>query len=206
MNTHITEARENRSVRKALSRESLVRAARNLCRRDGFVGLRTADVARQAGLSHGALFTHFPTREALIQEAVRDLTASLTDRLAVLVDEGAGLRAVLAAHLACLAEHEELYRRLLIEAPLLPEPARLTWIGFQSAVSHHIARAAQAERAGGHLRAIAPHLLFNTWIGLVHHYCLNRDLFAPGQSVFARRGAMLIGHFVSLISNPEEGP
>ncbi len=191
---------ERRGARKVRSRESLVRATRDLVRKQGFVGLKTADVARAAGLSHGALFVHFPTRDALIQEAIRRLTEALTDRLASLIGEGHDLRQVLEAHLACLAEHEELYRRLLIEMPMLPEAVGLTWLGFQSAVSHHVAQAVHEERSRGALRPMAPHLLFNTWIGLVHHYCLNRDLFAPGQSVFERRGAMLVGHFMTLIA------
>ncbi|MBM3502990.1 MAG: TetR/AcrR family transcriptional regulator [Alphaproteobacteria bacterium] len=197
----------HRRARKTATYTSLVGAARALCQRQGFVGLRTADVAKAAGVSHGAVFAHFPTREMLLKSIVHDLTASLTDRLAELVTLGASLRAVLAAHLACLAEQEDLYRRLLIEAPLLPESFQLAWIGFQSAVSHHLAEAVAIERAGGSLRPIAHHLLFNTWIGLVHHYCINRELFAPGQSVFTARAEMLINHFLSLVSlNPQEPP
>jgi hypothetical protein len=43
------------------------------------------------------------------------------------------------------------------------------------------------------------HLLFNTWIGLVNHYLVNRELFAPGASVIERRGAELLDHFMNLI-------
>ena len=43
-------------------------------------------------------------------------------------------------------------------------------------------------------------LLFNTWLGLVNHYLVNRDLFAdPGESVIARRGESLLDHFMALI-------
>jgi len=44
------------------------------------------------------------------------------------------------------------------------------------------------------------HLLFNTWIGLVHHYVCNRDLFAPGESVIARRGSVLLDHYMGLLA------
>jgi hypothetical protein len=43
------------------------------------------------------------------------------------------------------------------------------------------------------------HLLFNTWIGLVHHYMVNRDLFAPEGSVIARRGKELLDHYMGLL-------
>lgn len=44
------------------------------------------------------------------------------------------------------------------------------------------------------------HLLFNTWLGLVHHCLMNRDPFAPGKSVLSIRGEELINHFMSLLS------
>jgi hypothetical protein len=44
------------------------------------------------------------------------------------------------------------------------------------------------------------HLLFNTWIGLIHHYLMNRELFAPGASVVERHGRELLDHFMYLIS------
>ena len=39
--------------------------------------IRTAAIAARMGVSHGALFRHFPSREALWEEAVRWATASL---------------------------------------------------------------------------------------------------------------------------------
>lgn len=38
------------------------------------------------------------------------------------------------------------------------------------------------------------------WIGLVHHYLMNRDLFAPGESVIARRGRELLDHYMGLLA------
>jgi hypothetical protein len=47
-------------------------------------------------------------------------------------------------------------------------------------------------------------LLFNTWIGLVHHYLVNRDLFATGDSVIAEKGDLLVNHFMSLVKTWKE--
>jgi len=43
------------------------------------------------------------------------------------------------------------------------------------------------------------YLLFNTWLGLIHYYLLNGDLFAPRESVLARYKSVLIKCFVALI-------
>lgn len=58
-------------------RDRLVEAAREQILLHGFRGLRTQDVAKACGVSKGALFLEFPTREALLIEVVqRILSAS----------------------------------------------------------------------------------------------------------------------------------
>jgi hypothetical protein len=86
-----------------------------------------------------------------------------------------------------------------MESPLLPKDARQTLLGIQSAISFHIAQAAQHDVDAGLIRPVPIHLLFNTWIGLVHYYLANHDLFAPGVSVIEQRGTELIDHLMSLM-------
>lgn len=190
-----------RSAQKEATRQRVVKRALRVCERRGFLQARTADVARAAGLSHGAVFVHFPTREALLSEVASELGRKIADRMHALAAESRSLREVLAAHLAALSESEALYRHLVIESPLLPKELRSGWIGIQSAVSHHICRVAEREIAGGTVRRMPVHLLFNTWLGLVHHSIVNRDLFAPDLSVFEVHGADLVEHFLHLISS-----
>src|SRR5262245_49316622 len=54
----------------ARNREDLLEAASRLFRERGFEGVGVADVAAAAGLTHGALYAHFPSKEALCSEAV----------------------------------------------------------------------------------------------------------------------------------------
>ena len=188
-----------RAAQKSATRAALIAAAMDVYERNGIAAARTADVATAAGVAHGTVFVHFPTREALFVAAIEEFGESLANRLHELAASGASLREVLEAHLAGLAEHEGFYSRLAIESPLLPKEARQSLTVVQSAISFHIAQAAQHDEAAGLLRPMAVHLLFNTWIGLVHYYLANRDLFAPGGSVIKRCGPELVGHFMSLV-------
>jgi AcrR family transcriptional regulator len=175
-------------------------AATRLVERRGFAGTRTVDVARATQLSEGAVFMHFPSREALNLAVAAELGRALTDRLHALVTDGGDLRAALLAHVQCLEENEEVYRCLLREGPLLPKGFQRTWTGLQSAVAHHLQRAAAVDLAGKRLRRVAPHLLFNTWIGLVHHYLINRELFVTSGSVMKKHGRMLVDHYLALLA------
>jgi hypothetical protein len=55
--------------------------------------------------------------------------------------------------------------------------------------------------AAGTIRRAPLHLLFNTWIGLVHHYLIHKDLFVSRGSVLHKHGGELADFFVSLLTN-----
>jgi TetR/AcrR family transcriptional regulator, transcriptional repressor for nem operon len=59
-------------------RENLLDAAGRLLRERGLDNLGVAEVAAAAGLTHGALYAHFPSKEALCTEAI----ARMLDRSA----------------------------------------------------------------------------------------------------------------------------
>lgn len=54
----------------ARHREKLLEAAGRLLRERGFEQVGVAEIAAAAGLTHGALYAHFPSKEALCREAV----------------------------------------------------------------------------------------------------------------------------------------
>jgi AcrR family transcriptional regulator len=189
-----------RAEQRAETRQRVLRAATRLVERRGFNGTRTIDIARATRLSHGAVFTHFPSREALDLAVAAELGRAITDRLAALVKEGASLKEVLLAHVQCLSEAEDIYFHLLREGPLLPKAFARTWTAIQSAVAHHILDAAAVERTAKKLRSVQPHLMFNTWLALVNHYVINRELFVSDGSVMKKHGRALVDHYLALLA------
>lgn len=55
---------------KADSRERILAAASQQIREQGLDGIGVAEVMRSAGLTHGAFYAHFPSRAALLAEAL----------------------------------------------------------------------------------------------------------------------------------------
>lgn len=56
--------------RKALTHERIVDTAARAIRRAGFQGVGVADIMKEAGLTHGGFYAHFPSRDALLAEAL----------------------------------------------------------------------------------------------------------------------------------------
>lgn len=54
---------------KEATRDRIVDAAARAIRRSGYNGTGVADIMKDAGLTHGGFYAHFPSREALLAEA-----------------------------------------------------------------------------------------------------------------------------------------
>jgi len=188
-----------RREQKVVTRDRLVNAAMALFARKGIVNTTTADIARSIRMSHGIVFLHFPKRDDLVVAVIDEFGRRLAAEFRQAFEKGLSLRAVLQGHLRVLAELEPFYARLVSEAPMLPPKVRSTLMMLHAAVSARMFEAFERERKAGRARKIERPLLFNTWIGLVHHYLINRDVFATGESVIAEQGETLINHFITLV-------
>lgn len=58
-----------RAAAKEASHERIVSVAARAIRRSGYAGTGVADIMKEAGLTHGAFYAHFPSREAMLAEA-----------------------------------------------------------------------------------------------------------------------------------------
>jgi AcrR family transcriptional regulator len=189
-----------RQEQKNQTRKQLIEVAFNQFAKEGLTATRTIDIANAAGVSHGTVFAHFPTRDDLLVAVIEDFGSRVAGRIHELAIGGGSVREVLQAHINGLIEVEPFYTRLVKEGPLLPPSAQNTLVLIQSAISIHLHQAAEREILAGKIRNIPLHLLFNTWIGLIHYYLANGNLFAPGESVLKRYGPELLEHYLNLLN------
>ncbi len=190
----------SRKEQKIRTRQQIIDAAYEVFVRNGVTASNTQDIAQAAGVSHGTVFVHFPTRDDLVMRVIEEFGQRISSRMNDLAEAGSSVREVLKAHLKVLAEYEPFYAQLVSEGTLLPSGARNALIGIQSVVSLHLSEAARREVKEGNLKPMPSHMLFNGWIGLVHYYLVNRDLFAPKESIIAKRGEELLSYYMELIA------
>lgn len=189
-----------RQNQKENTKRHIVEVAIQLFARDGLLATRTSDIASEAKVSHGTVFAHFSTRDLLLEAAIEEVGERIAKRLHELVDEKHGLEEVLEAHLKGIGEYEAFYTRLVSESRMLNESARNSLISIQSAISFHISKAAEDDMRTKKIKPMPIDLLFNTWLGLVHHYLVNGDLFAPNSSVIERHGKQLVEHYIKMVT------
>ena len=92
-----------RTAAKIASHERIVSAAARAIRRSGYDGTGVADIMKEAGLTHGAFYAHFESREAMLAEAASracaDTAALAADAVAKAPPEQA-LRTMVGAYLS----------------------------------------------------------------------------------------------------------
>lgn len=92
-----------RAAAKQASHERIVAAAARAIRRSGYAGTGVADIMKEAGLTHGAFYAHFESREAMLAEAVgracAESAAAAADVMAR-TPPGQALATLLAAYLS----------------------------------------------------------------------------------------------------------
>ncbi|MCL2295927.1 MAG: TetR/AcrR family transcriptional regulator [Methanomassiliicoccaceae archaeon] len=189
---------EKRQLQKAQTKEKITAAALKMYSENGF-STPTLAIANEAQVSHGSIFVHFPTVEDLLISSLDVFSKEIEKELLLLSDSDNDIATLLEMHIDVLIRHEDFYKRLIKETVYLPEETKNTFIAIQSTVSIHFLQALEKKMSEGKIKNVPFHMIFNTWLGLVHYYLLNSDLFTPKGSVLKQYKNSLIECFLTLI-------
>lgn len=105
-----------RAAAKDATHDRIVSVAARAIRRSGYGGTGVADIMKEAGLTHGGFYSHFPSREAMLAEAAQRACAESAAAVAEVVasvPSDQALAALLGAYLS--KEHLE---RVEVGCPL----------------------------------------------------------------------------------------
>ncbi|WP_124065077.1 TetR/AcrR family transcriptional regulator [Clostridium sp. E02] len=192
-----------RQLQKEFTRKRILQSAYQVYSDKGF-GATTNMIAKEAQISHGTIFLHFPTAVELQICLLEQFGMEINKQLHQLSEKDDSLEDLLSAHIDVLIKHQNFYKRLIAESSFLPEQARYVYISIQSSVSLHLSQAFEKGQKEGHIKNLSMHLMFNTWLGLLHYYLSNQELFAPEGAVLNQYKEELVHHFINLLKIGEE--
>lgn len=92
-----------RSAAKEATHERIVSVAARVIRRSGYDGTGVADIMKEAGLTHGAFYAHFDSREAMLTEAAAKAcaeSAAAAAEVVASVPPGTALASMLGSYLS----------------------------------------------------------------------------------------------------------
>ena len=98
-----TMAKINTPNRKEITHERIVETAARAIRRSGYDGTGVADIMKEAGLTHGGFYAHFPSRDAMLAEAADRAGAETivtTEHIFAKASKDQALQALMSAYLS----------------------------------------------------------------------------------------------------------
>lgn len=156
-----------RAEQVAQTRAALVAAGRHLFGQHGFADTSVEEIARQARVTTGALYHHFPTKaalfEAVFEQVHRDIMAASGAAAAAAPDEVEFLARAFEVFLDAILEPAA-QRILITDAPAVLGLARFTELDERFAFAA-IADRLRAARDAGRLRADDPDTLARLFLG-----------------------------------------
>jgi len=143
--------RRTQGERSGATRRALLSAARALFGEGGFARTGRDQIAERAGVTRGALYHHFGSKELLFRAVVEDLEREIVDKVATVAARGSGPaeRLQIGALAFLDASMERDFRRIV----LLDAPSVLGWeewraIDAQYGLGMVEAALAEAQQAG----------------------------------------------------------
>lgn len=126
------------------TREKILQAALEVFAEKGYHGALVDDIVRASDTSKGAVYHHFPNKEALFLALVEEFSGRLADAVAAGIARAHGavgkVQAALTAGLETFAQHRGLARILLLESASLGA----AYQGKRMEVREHFASLIQA--------------------------------------------------------------
>lgn len=136
--------RRTQADRTAATRAALIEAARGLFAAQGFAGVGTEAVVREASVSRGALYHHFADKTELFAAVLEDVEREVTQLLAqaAMAELHAGFQAAAMRAFEAwleLCERPEIQRIVLVDGPSV-----LGWTRWREICQPHVLGLIQA--------------------------------------------------------------
>lgn len=187
-----------RQLQKENTRKLILQSAYQVYSNEGFRAT-TSMIAKEAQISHGNIFVHFPTVEDLLISLLEQFRTDMNEKLHESLHNNDSLEVILYTHIDMIMIHQKFYKRLITESSLLPEQAKYIYISIQSTVSFHISQVIERYQRERKIKDLPIYFIFNSWLGLLHYYLSNEELFAPDGTVLKRYKEELVNNFIHLL-------
>jgi AcrR family transcriptional regulator len=202
------EAESNRPLRKRLGaderREEIIRVTLELAAKQGVDDVTTQDMAQAMGVTQGAVFRHFPSKDAIwlaVMQWVRERLMGVLGRAAATGrDPLDALERMFFAHIDFIAAHPAIPRVLLSEhlhgrSPALRKLVTEIMLGYEAKIAGLLNSAQTQGLARGDLDT---HAAATLYIGMIQGLVLQMSILR-GQRTLAAEAARTFPVFLQAI-------
>ncbi|MCG8572462.1 MAG: TetR/AcrR family transcriptional regulator [Spirochaetes bacterium] len=191
-------SQKSRKQQKQQTKENILKTAFQTISQQGFYFTTVDDIIKKAGYSHGTFFVHFKSKDNLLIELIESTAGEMKELYQKKMPGTYSIQEVLSIHLDVIHQYEAFYTHLIKEENFLPDTARGAFFELQNIIADYIKKAIKEEKAKLQIIDSPLYLMISTWMGLIHYYLQNSDLFAPGHSVIEIKKEELVDHYLTI--------
>ncbi len=189
----------NRDQQKKETRQKILQAAKQEFVQNGFLETNTKTIADKAGVAHGTLFLHFPTKHALIENVLETVLVSLDIQLEKMVSEQKGLEGLLNGYLDFIRDNESFFEVLAIELPHYPKDIRIKAYLNEASARNYFYNIIQRGVALGIYKKIDVKMSLTFLFGTINYYLSNKRNILKNGSIIDYKKEAIINTFISFI-------
>jgi AcrR family transcriptional regulator len=189
----------DRTQQKRETKQRILKAAKEEFIRNGFLETNTKTIADKAGVAHGTLFLHFPTKHALIEKVLEAVLINLDIQLEKMVSEEKGLEGLLSGYLDFIRDNETFFEVLAIELPHYPKDIRIKAYLNEASARNYFYDIIRRGVALGIYKKIDIKMALTFLFGTINYYLSNKRNILKEGSIIERKKDAIIETFLSFI-------
>ena len=188
-----------RQIQKKKTRELILRIAKEMFIKNGFLNTTTSQIAQKAGIAQGTLFLHFKHKESLIIEIFDQELEEISSTIQNLVFKANDLEQLLKQYLNLIQEEEDLFVILARELPFYSEKLRRKILFRESIIRSHFHKAIELGKRKNRYRDVDVVIAVTFLFGAINHYLRLKPIFVKEGSVIEKFKPLIIKTFKYII-------
>jgi len=191
-------------LKSAERRAQIAGVAAGLFARRGFHGVTTREIAKVARVSEAMVFRHFPTKDALYTEIIRqkmDVLPEELDREAMERGDDAGVFRSAALVFLRQIKEDDVFLRLMLYSALGDHKLASVFLkSRESAIFDVLLDYVELRMKEGGFRKLRPAVVVNAFVGMYFNFVMSWKIFrTPRKFKITQEEA--VGEFVDLFLN-----
>jgi len=188
-----------RQIQKKKTRELILKIAKEMFIKNGFLNTATSQIAQKAGIAHGTIFLHFKNKESLIIEIFDQELEEISSTIQNLVFRAIDLEQLLKQYLELIQEEEDLFVVLARELPFYSEELRRKILFRESIIRSHFHKAIEIGKRKNRYRDVDVSTAVTFLFGAINYYLRLKPIFVKKGSVIKKFKPLIIKTFKHLI-------
>lgn len=189
-----------RNEQKELTRKKIIESAFIIFEQYGFENAKTADIAKQAGISHGSIFSHFNSKDDLVKTVIREFSDELSLTFHKQLSKNQTIQDYLVTLVIIFERHERWFRNILLEKSHY-EIVNMEYAELQYKISLHFYQMLKKEYKNLDLDGYS--FIYNLLMGLLLQYIINKEYFIENtdEVVLNKYRNEIVLHFTEVVED-----